>query len=283
MDVLAACSGGNDSVALMQFLFSHQEDFGVVYNNTGWAAEGWDARMEVIKAWCEQRGIPYFETQSEGMEALVRRKKGWPMPASNMQFCTGALKEEPTIKLLDEIDPDKELTICTGRRRLESQNRSDLPRHQTESPKHGGRDCWNPLYMHDEAMRDDLIYAAGFTPLPHSSQECFPCVCANKTDLAAIPKNSPRIDQIEAIEISMGHTRNSKPRTMFRPYRVGGGVGIRQAVDWGHGQRGYKSAEVPEAYRLEGEGTDEPADFVYDEHGQGLLFARQCDGGYCGN
>ena len=283
MNYLAACSGGNDSIALIQFLYQRDLEFGVVYNDTGWAAEGWNDRIDVIRRWCEQRDISFFITQSEGMEALVRRKKGWPMPASNMQFCTAALKEEPTIKLLDEIDPDKELTICTGRRRLESQNRSDLPQYQDESPKHGGRECWNPLYLHDEAMRDTLILAMGFTPLSHSSQECFPCVCANKTDLAAIPKDSPRIDYIEAIEIDMGFTRNEKPRTMFRPYRVGGGVGIRQAVDWGHGERGYKSDFVPAPYKFKGSATEAPLDFVYDEDGQGLLFSPQCDGGYCGN
>jgi len=283
VNYLAACSGGNDSVALIQFLYQRGLEFGVVYNNTGWAADGWDDRIEMIKVWCEQRGISFFITQSEGMEALVRRKKGWPMPASNMQFCTAALKEEPTIKLLDDIDAEKELTICTGRRRLESQNRSDLPQYQNESPKHGGRECWNPLYLHDETMRDELIYAMDFTPLPHSSQECFPCVCANKTDLGAIPKDSPRIDYIEAIEIDMGFTKNEKPRTMFRPYRVGGGVGIRQAVDWGHGERGYKSAFIPAPYKFKGTATEAPLDFVYDDNGQGLLFSRQCDGGYCGN
>ena len=95
-----------------------------------------------------------------------------------------------------------------------------------------------------------------------------------------MPKDDPRIDLIEAVEIEMGYTRNEKPRTMFRPYRVGGGVGIRQAVDWGHGKRGYKSTEVPEAYIFQGKANDGANDVAYSDD---IREQRQCDGGFCGN
>ena len=284
MEYLVASSGGNDSIALMQLMHEKKKDFGVVYNNTGWARDDWAARIKRVADWCFARGVVFYETKSEGMEALVRRKKGWPMPASAMQFCTSELKEKPTLELLDRIDADKELTIVTGRRREESQNRRDLAQYQDESKKHGGRDVWNPLYLHDEEMRDVLIKSAGFEPLPHSSMECYPCVCANKTDLSCMPKDDPRIDEIEKIEIEMGFTRNEKPRTMFRPYRVGGGVGFRMAVEWGHGKRGWKAPYVPEVYTFKGDATEAESDIAYDENTkEGREFARQCDGGYCGN
>ena len=127
----------------------------------------------------------------------------------------------------------------------------------------------------------------GWDVLPHQSMECYPCVCANKTDLAAIPKDHPVINRIEAIEIDMGHTRNEKPRTMFRPYRVGGGVGIRQAIDWGHGERGFKSEFIPNEYKLKNEQSDifeGVSDIAYDENTkEGQEFDRQCAGGYCGS
>ena len=44
---------------------------------------------------------------------------------------------------------------------------------------------------------------------------------------------------------------------MFRPYRVGGGVGIRQAVEWGAGKRGYKSYSAPSSYVYSSEKTSE--------------------------
>jgi 3'-phosphoadenosine 5'-phosphosulfate sulfotransferase (PAPS reductase)/FAD synthetase len=258
--------------------------FGVVYNDTGWSRSDWPARIAKVSNWCFENGIQFLITKSEGMESLVRRKKGWPMPASKMQFCTHELKEKPTLELLNRIDPEKELTIVTGRRREESQNRSDLPQWQDESPKHDGRECWNPLYLHTKEMRDELIVRAGFEPLTHSSMECYPCVCANKSDMAQMAGDEKRIAEIEAIEIDMGFTKNEKPRTMFRPYRAGGGVGIRQVVEWGCGPRGWKAPYIPEAYQFNGNSTSEESDIAYDDNTkEGREFARQCDGGYCGS
>lgn len=335
MDYLVACSCGNDSIALIQFMHENKYSFGVVYNDTGWSREDWPARVKEVSGWCFERGIQFFITKSEGMEALVRRKKGWPMPASAMQFCTEELKEKPTSELLQKLDYTEvrvsvrgednlvidgaadwdlmlkvkrytnkkdankkpankvelelvsggELTIVTGRRREESQNRADLAQYQECSRKHGGRDVWNPLYLHDEQMRDELILRAGFEPLPHSSMECYPCVCANKKDMMQMAGDENRISKIESIEISMGFTSNGKPRTMFRPYRVGGGVGIRQAVQWGCGPRGWKAENVPEHYVFNGQETSaSESDIAYDENTkEGREFARQCDGGFCGS
>ena len=287
MDYLVASSMGNDSIATIQHLINKRLSFGVVYNNTGWAKDGWEVRVKTVTDILFAIGIPFFETKSEGMIALVKRKKGWPMPASAMQFCTGELKERPTLELLEKIDPDGELTIVTGRRRDESQNRSNLPEWVDSSEKHGGREVWNPLVRHDQSMRDELIKQFGLEPLPHSSMECYPCVCANKSDLAAMPKDDPRIDLIENAEIEMGFTRNSKPRTMFRPYRVGGGIGIRQAAAWGRGERGWKADFVPNEYKPAGENCvmfEGVSDIAYeDDTKEGRIFARQCDGGYCGS
>lgn len=287
MRYFVACSGGNDSVALIQLMFMQSKDFAVVYNDTGWARSDWPVRIKQISDWCFARGIAFHVTASEGMESLVKRKKGWPMPASAMQFCTGELKEKPTAELLSRIDPDGELVIVTGRRREESQNRATLPLWEYASEKHGGRDVWNPLINHDTVQRDELIRAAGFEPLPHSSMECYPCVCANKSDLAMLLQTPERMDLIERIEIDMGFTRNAKPRVMFRPYRVGGGIGIRQAVMWGAGHRGFKAEFTPNEYKQSGEQCimfEGVSDIAYDiDTRSGREFARQCDGGYCGN
>ena len=74
---------------------------------------------------------------------------------------------------------------------------------------------------------------------------------------------------------------------MFRPYRVGGGVGIRQAVAWGRGERGYKSDFIPNEYRITNQQFsmfEGVSDVAYDiETKAGKEFSRQCDGGYCGS
>lgn len=282
MKYLVASSFGNDSVATIQFMLNGSYDFSVVYNDTGWARHDWPARVQMFSEWLFNKGITLHITKSVGMKELVQQKKGWPMPASAMQFCTGELKEKPTELLMQKIDPDCELVIVTGRRREESQNRANLPLWQYESAKHGGRDVWNPIAMLNEPERNELIKQAGFEVMPHSSMECYPCVCANKSDLAALKQTPDRITEIERLEIEMGFTKNQKPRTMFRPYRVGGGVGIRQAVMWGAGERGFKADFVPNEYKPEGQFNmfEGVSDIAYEDD---IQFKRQCDGGYCGN
>lgn len=284
-DYMVCFSGGNDSVALLQFMINGGYDFDVVFNDTGWAADGWIDRVKQIANMLGNHGSAHlFITESEGMEALVRRKKGWPMPASQFQFCTQFLKTIPTIKLLDEIDPENEITCVNGVRREESVYRNNAPEWIMDSKSHGGRELWQPLYMHSKESRDELILQFGMDVLPHSSRECYPCVCSNKDDLNEFSVDVNKIDLIERIEISMGHTKNLNPRTMFRPYRVGNGVGIRQAVAWGCGKRGYKSTKIPAAYKYTGAKTMQlEFDAAYNENTrQGREFARQCDGGYCG-
>jgi len=288
MKYIVTCSGGNDSIALLQFMTeNHKGEFSVLYNDTGWARSDWPARIKKVADICFGLGVAFHITKSIGLEALVRSKKGWPMPASAMQFCTSELKEKPSSEFYAKTDPDCDAVIVTGRRRAESQNRANLPKWQYESKKHGGRDVYNPLVNFDEDERDIYIRKFGFEPLPHQSMECYPCVCANKTDLAQMPLDDERINLIEKIEIDMGFTRNKKPRVMFRPYRVGGGVGIRQAVAWGRGERGFKSHYIPNQYKFKGEQCvmfESVSDVAYEiESKAGKEFARQCDGGFCGN
>ena len=47
-----------------------------------------------------------------------------------------------------------------------------------------------------------------------------------------------RVAYIEALEMSMGMTSKGKPRTLFRPYRHGGAVGIREVWRWAKSPRG---------------------------------------------
>lgn len=285
---IVTSSFGNDSVALIQWMQENKPGkFCVLYNDTGWARDDWPKRVSELSKKCFELGIHVYKTKSVGMANLVKAKKGWPMPASKMQFCTQELKEGPSRKFYEENDPNCDAIIVTGRRREESQNRAALPLWQYESEKHDGRDVYNPLVNHTESERNELLARFGIKPLPHSSMECYPCVCANKTDLSHIPLDDKRIDFIEKLEIEMGHTRNGKPRTMFRPYRVGGGVGIRQAIAWGRGERGFKSDYIPNEYKQAGEQTalfEGVSDVAYEiETREGREFAKQCDGGFCGS
>jgi len=243
MNILC-CSGGNDSVALLQYAKNNNfENVYVLYNNTGWASDAWPERMKDINRLCVMYGFRYAETKSEGFENMVRRKKGWPQ-CQRMQFCTEVLKIRPTKSWLSENDPDKKAIIFVGIRREESRKRSEHPSEIIFSDKYDGRLQRFPLVEHTEKDRDFLIDETGIDILLHSSMECFPCVCSNRSDLRALARDKKRINKIAKIEKEMGFTPNNKPRTMFRPYRHMNAIGIKEGVKWAIAERGqYKPEE----------------------------------------
>lgn len=253
MDVehIAFVSYGNDSIALLQYCIEEGvPDVHALFSDTGWAAPEWMGRVSKAEEWAGDHGIVTHRIPSIGMRELVKRKKGWPR--HGMQFCTGELKIQPAIEYMDAIDPDKDAICMVGVRREESASRASWPEWVESSESHGGRSLWSPICRLTERERDELIYRAGWAPLPHRSQECYPCINANKADLRMLTPE--RIDEIEAFEHILGHTSKGNARTMFRPAKKGGAVGIRAVVDWA---------------------TDNPGQGEFD-------FGGGCDSGFCG-
>jgi 3'-phosphoadenosine 5'-phosphosulfate sulfotransferase (PAPS reductase)/FAD synthetase len=236
---IVCCSGGNDSVALIQYLYKqNKKNVTVIYNNTGWAREGWEVRIQEVKDYCNKIGFNFSETQSEGFRNMALRKKGFPMCASKMQFCTSVLKTEPTLEWLRKNDPNKNAVIFIGVRREESVNRKNHPEEIIFHEKYEGRLQRFPLVKHTERDRDFLIDETGLDILLHSSMECFPCVCSNRSDLRLLSKDKKKIEEIAMLEIEMGFTSKNKPRVMFRPYRHMGATGIKQVIEWALSERG---------------------------------------------
>lgn len=239
---IAFASFGNDSIALIQWLYDHDfSDVTVIFNDTGHAADFWQERIYDGMLLCEKYDFNYDDTQSIGMKDLIRKKKSFP-PNGEMQWCTETLKIIPTWLWLQENDGDKEALCVTGIRRQESQNRKNAPIFLQHSPNHQGRNLYSPLATVEEAERDELIIKAGFEVLPHSSMECSPCYPnANKSDILMLTEEE--IADIEALEKEMGFTKTSwrtgkkNPRTAFRPARVGGALGIRDVVRWAKGEK----------------------------------------------
>jgi 3'-phosphoadenosine 5'-phosphosulfate sulfotransferase (PAPS reductase)/FAD synthetase len=143
-------SYGNDSVALIQWAYEQGlTDVAILYNDTGWAQRDWNARVTKLEAWAKSLSFHPHRTTSEGLEALVRRKKGWPR--QGIQFCTAELKMAPTEEWLDEHDPERAAVSLIGVRRCESANRSSFPEHSVDR---SGVKIWAPLVDHDDAARD---------------------------------------------------------------------------------------------------------------------------------
>lgn len=235
-DYVVFASYGNDSVALIQYLSTtlKGKKVAVLFSDTGWAAAKWAERVEKGEAFARSVGFMPFRTESEGMEALVKRKKGWPMGGGGA-FCTAELKVLPALAWLNDNDPDGEAVCCVGIRREESANRASFPEYVEESEKHGGRSLYAPLVRFSEAQRNELLVSAGFPILPMRSKECFPCVHANINDLRQLDEAS--IVNIERIENEMGINSKGNPRVMFRPKRHQGAVGIREVIAWANKPR----------------------------------------------
>lgn len=266
--LVASVSWGNDSIALVQWLHEHGAlaRFGrvvCVYSDTGWSSKEWPARVERAEEVAKSYGFETHRLHSIGFVPLARLKQSFPR--NGIQFCTTELKIRPITAFLATVDPLGEATVAIGIRREESENRSQWPEHVENSEKHGGRDAWFPLVRVLSKERDELLSRAGFEPLPHRSKECFPCINSNRRDLRLLAKDSERVSEIEALEASMGVTSKGKPRTLFRPYRHGGAVGIREVVRWAnsdHGKYVPPTGETPSS----------------EEHER-----DDCDSGFCGD
>ena len=236
------CSGGNDSVALIQLAHElKMKNIVVLYNDTGWAIPWWSDRMNQIKNLCAKYKFKYAETKSIGFKNMVRKKKGFPMAASKIQFCSDFLKTQPTNDWLLKHDPRFQAVIYIGIRREESQNRANHPRSIIADMRYYGRAMEFPLVEYKTKERDFLIDRSGLDILLHSSMECFPCVNSNRADFRHLAQYPERINMLADLEKEMGFTGKGKPRVMFRPYRHMGAIGIKEVVKWGLCDRGkYK-------------------------------------------
>ncbi len=220
MYVISA-SYGNDSMALIQWAINAQlKNVIVAYCDTGWAAAAWDIRIKLGEALAKANGFDSVKIQSMGMIELIKLKKGWP--GNGQQFCTAHLKGIPFLSWIDEIDPGCKYKVLIGKRQAESHARKDTPEFISNSEYHGGRTIWHPLYMHSDGDRDSLLKQANIEILPHRSQECSPCVNANRSDFMRLTKD--KIEQINDLEVLIG-----KP--MFRPKRFKA-LGIYGVMVW---------------------------------------------------
>ena len=248
MNVISS-SYGNDSVAMIQW--AHETglpDVHVLFIDTGWAATGWLDRVSKAEEWVKSLGFNAVRLTPEvQFEELMRSKKGFP--SQRYQWCSVHLKGVPFLGWIDEADKECKATVLIGKRRDESPERADTAEFIASSEYHGGRRVWHPLFLHTDADRDALLHRAGFEPLPHRSRECSPCINSNRADLRLLDETD--IAKVEALESEVG-------KTMFRPARHNGAVGVRKVIAW--------ASASPGTY-------NEAQDDMFSE----------CSSGYCGH
>jgi 3'-phosphoadenosine 5'-phosphosulfate sulfotransferase (PAPS reductase)/FAD synthetase len=248
MKYAISSSYGNDSVAMIQWAKEQNlQDVSVIFVDTGWAAPGWLDRVTRLENWVKSLGFDVVHVKSEiSFEDLMLRKKGFP--SQRYQWCSGILKGLPFLTWIDEVDKENTAIVMIGKRREESHERADTPEFIESSEYHGGRRIWHPLYLHTEAMRDELLERAGIAKLTHRSKECSPCINSNRDDMRQLTEAD--IARAEELEAKVGNT-------MFRPKKHGGAVGIRRVIAWAYSERGQ-----------------------YNDK-QNQMF-NQCSTGYCG-
>jgi len=269
-------SYGNDSVALIQWC--HEQgltDVAVVFSDTGWAATWWIPRVEKLEAWVRGLGYRTSRTTSIGFEGLAFEKQAFP--TQMFQWCSYRLKIEPGERWLMENDPERRAVCLVGVRREEGPDRKNWPAFMLKSGSHGDRVMVAPMADWTEETRDVFIRRAGVEPLPHRSMECSPCINSNKKDLQALTEDD--VVKAEVLEKKMhtllGLTSNGKPRTLFRPHRHMGAVGVREVVKWAHSGRGkYRPPVVDPINEILGISADEP-----DPEDLG---SSGCEAGWCG-
>ena len=240
--VFTSC--GNDSVALAKWCFDNgKTDLHFAHSDTKWGSQSWPERVAMFKYWVELNGATFHLLGSEGFELLAKRKKAFP--TNGMAFCSYELKIKPAKDWLEIIDAKKEATCYTGVRRCESVNRANWPEWIEESDNHGGRSLHSPLVRHTDEMRNELIERTPFPILETRSQECWPCVNSNKSDLRLIKTFD--IEKVEKLEAEIDALKkNDGERFMFRSAKCGGAQGIRQVFDWAHTSTGgYNHDQLP--------------------------------------
>ena len=255
MKNIISISGGNDSIALLQWVIENREhfedeEFTAVYVNTGWAISWWGGRMSVVQAFCEMNNITYYEIAAkEGFEELVRKKGIFPNRIQ--KYCTFELKIKPMIKWR------KEMKFTVRNSRILIGVRADESKARANTVSLGERDGYEaiyPLAYSNDEQRDELILRAGFDVLPTRSCECHPCIY--ESSKIALKRVEPdRIELIADLEKDISDYTNAKRKLskhpkytpnevfgMFNSRNIGQGKGgIREQVAWANSARGkYK-------------------------------------------
>lgn len=231
---VVSSSYGNDSLAVVQWCAEQGfENVHVVFIDTGWSAEGWLDRVAEAEQWVRSLGFTAHRIDPVvKFEELIESRHGFPN--QRYQWCSAHLKGIPFLEWIDTVDPDFTSTVMIGKRREESRERAATQEWTFGSEYHGGRTVRCPIYLHTEDDRNRLLRRTPFQPLPHRSQECAPCVNANRQDMLLLGETE--IARVECLEFEVEHN-------MFRPKRHMGAIGIRQVVRWAKSAKGKFVAE----------------------------------------
>jgi len=183
MKYLVSLSGGKDSTACLLWALDTlpKEDVIPYYIDTKWEH---DAVYEYLEYLEEKLDIKIKRIESEGMEALSKRKKC--MPNRVMRFCTENLKVKPAIEFYKTFqDKGIDFINIVGIRRDESKSRENTESFSISDQ--GIKTLFPIAYWSTQRVFDfhkehkidvNPLYKKGFTRVG-----CYPCIYARKHEL----------------------------------------------------------------------------------------------------
>lgn len=192
----------------------------VVSIDTGWAGEGWAARVHAGEAFARTLGFQPLTLPSEWtFEQLITDRGNFP--SQKFQWCAGLLKGVPLLQWLDQQDPENRWVVGIAKR--EALMRNSPKAWIEECPYHGDRSVWHPVLTLDHTERDALLSRAGFSPLYPRSQECQPCVLCTGDEIRGLAQSD--IDKTARLE-------NQLHNGIFPPGKFGPGKKLPEKVIW---------------------------------------------------
>ena len=218
MMTVLSLSGGKDSTAASLFLREQGIEHVRVFNDTGWEHQSLYDHLDYLE---EQLGpitrlrsdiaIPEgWEDEVTSIEAKLGRPSAmvrWVVkksifPSRVVRFCTQELKVKPFLKWAREQDDD--ILNVVGIRAEESEARAKLAEREAMMGA-DNIEVWRPLLTWTLADVVDIharhnvlpckLYLEGATRVG-----CWPCIMANKAELAMLGKDDARVDVIRDLE-----------------------------------------------------------------------------------
>ena len=194
---------GNDTLALIQWALEQPlAQVSVLSVDTGWSAPDWHKHVEQCEEWVRKKSYEAVRLQSIPFAELIKQRGHFPTP--KFQWCANVLKGIPILTWLDQHDPSTSYCLLLAHRRSSTRSKQAIPAKIPASESFGERTVHHPLIEMTSSERNALLARAGFSPLPHRSLECNPCINSNCFDLSLL---SPQeIERLSTLELELGKT-----------------------------------------------------------------------------
>jgi len=262
--IVVSVSGGKDSTALILALLE-AVDRGEIprhlirfaFADTGWEAPETYAYLDYLRTTLKIE-IDVVSVDG-GMRARIRHRAGFP--GRMQRWCTRELKIDPLRAFHDRLieETGVDTISAMGIRAAESESRSKMAEweDEPEGPRSWGGWLWRPLlqWSIEDVLTIHNHHGVKVNPLyqrGHNRVGCYPCIFANKEEIALIADHAPwRIDEIRQLESEMTALRADRNEeqpgryvheaSFFQTQRQGF-TGIDAVVAWArtdHGGRQF--------------------------------------------